>query len=115
MYGSLRSYCNQDRTWHHCRVFDLWTARHLFGYLPGQEATNVSHVTRCGVGGFSRDSVTIADIVVELVGKPVSLALQSRRTKALCRLKAIYNIISEIGKLVGLKTFLDVHDTILEG
>lgn len=87
----------------------------LSGYLPGQEAPNVSYVTRSGVGAFSRDPVTIADIVVQWVANPVSLAVRSRRAKALSRPRATYDIVREIGKLVGLETCSDVDDAVLEG
>lgn len=87
----------------------------LSGYLPGQEAPNVSYVTRSGVGAFSRDPVTIADIVVQWVANPVSLAVRSKRAKALGRPNATYDIVREIGKLVGLETCSDIDDTILEG
>lgn len=86
----------------------------LSGYLPGQEAPNVSFVTQSGIGAFSRDPSAIADTVVRWLADPDALARRARRAKALGRPNATYDIVREIGKLVGLESCSDV-DPVLEG
>lgn len=75
----------------------------LSGFLPGQEAPNVNFVTDAGVGAFSRDPSTIAEIVSDWVADPAELAERSRRAKLLGRPNATYDIVREIAKLVHLE------------
>lgn len=77
----------------------------LSGFLPGQEAPNVKFVTDAGVGAFSRDPETIADIVTEWMADPVSLKERAKRAKEMGRPNATYEIVREIAKLV------DLHET----
>lgn len=77
----------------------------LSGFLPGQEAPNVKYVTDAGVGAFSRDPETIADIVADWVADPDELAERSRRAKLLGRPNATYDIVREMAKLVNLDKF----------
>lgn len=74
----------------------------LSGFLPGQEAPNVKYVTEAGVGAFSKDPETIADIVTNWVSDPMELAERSKRAKVMGRPTATYDIVREIAKLVDL-------------
>lgn len=75
----------------------------LSGFLPGQEAPNVRYVTDAGVGAFSRDPQTIAEIVTDWVSDPAELAERSKRAKILGRPSATYDIVREIAKLTNLE------------
>lgn len=75
----------------------------LSGFLPGQEAPNVDFVTDAGVGAFSRDPGTIADIVTDWVSDPARLAELSERAKVLGRPHATYDIVREIAALTRLE------------
>lgn len=75
----------------------------LSGFLPGQEAPNVDFVTDAGVGAFSRDPDTIAEIVTDWVSDPRELEERSKRAKILGRPNATYDIVREIAKLVHLE------------
>lgn len=59
----------------------------LSGFLPGQEAPNVKFVTDAGVGAFSRDPETIAEIVSEWMADPVGLKERAKRAKGMGRPK----------------------------
>lgn len=74
----------------------------LSGCLPGQETPNVKFVTDAGVGAFSRDPDTIADIVARWMADPVALEERAKRAKQLGRPNATYEIVREIAKLVDL-------------
>lgn len=82
----------------------------LSGFLPGQEAPNVSFVTNAGVGAFSKHPDTIADIVTEWVSDPEELALRSKRAKEMGRPNATYDIVREIAKLTNLEHAADIDD-----
>lgn len=83
----------------------------LSGFLPGQEAPNVSFVTEAGVGAFSRDPATIADIVTEWVSDPQELRLRSKRAKEMGRPNATYDIVREMAKLVPLENNAALRST----
>jgi 1,2-diacylglycerol 3-beta-galactosyltransferase len=71
----------------------------LSGFLPGQEAPNVRFVTDAGVGAFSRDPETIAEIVAEWLACPDALEARARRARSLGRPNATYEIVREIAAL----------------
>eukprot|EP00177_Eucheuma_denticulatum_P003677 GFKZ01006661.1.p1 GENE.GFKZ01006661.1~~GFKZ01006661.1.p1 ORF type:complete len:511 (-),score=47.59 GFKZ01006661.1:104-1564(-) len=74
----------------------------LSGFLPGQEAPNVRFVTDAGVGAFSRDPDTIAEIVTDWMADPEGLRERGERAKRMGRPNATYEIVREIARLVGL-------------
>lgn len=86
----------------------------LSGFLPGQEAPNVAYVTDAGVGAFSRDPSTIAEIVDDWVTHPAKLAMRSKRAKELGRPNATYDIVKEIAKLTSLSG-CEVDVPLMEG
>lgn len=71
----------------------------LSGFLPGQEAPNVKFVTDAGVGAFSRDPETIAELVFQWLEDPDALEARSTCARRLGRPNATYNIVREIATL----------------
>lgn len=71
----------------------------LSGFLPGQEAPNVQYITDSGVGAFSRNPRTIAEIALKWLADPAALSGRSKRARKLGRPNATYEIVREIATL----------------
>ena len=71
----------------------------LSGFIPGQEAGNVSYVVENGVGAYCDAPDGIAAIVSDWAGGN-QLAQMSARARALGRPRAAYDIVDEIVELV---------------
>ncbi len=75
----------------------------LSGFIPGQEAGNVSYVVENGVGAYCDAPDGIAAIVTEWAGGN-QLAQMSARARALGRPSAAYDIVDEMVELVDGET-----------
>lgn len=75
----------------------------LSGFLPGQEWPNVDFVINSGVGDFNRKPHDIADTVHDWVSNPEELEKRAKLAKQLGRPNATFDIVREIGKLIGLE------------
>jgi 1,2-diacylglycerol 3-beta-galactosyltransferase len=73
----------------------------LSGYIPGQEAGNVSYVVDNQVGAYSEDPEEIADTVSCWFGpERAALAQMARRAHQLSRSHAVYEIVDEIAQML---------------
>jgi 1,2-diacylglycerol 3-beta-galactosyltransferase len=73
----------------------------LSGYVPGQEAGNVSYVVDNQVGAYSPDPQEIAAIAGRWLGpEREALAGMARRARQLSRPRAVYDIVDEIAGML---------------
>ena len=71
----------------------------LSGFIPGQEAGNVSYVVENGVGAYCDSPDGIAAIVSDWAGGSEQ-AQMSARARQLARPRAAYDIVDEIVELL---------------
>ena len=68
----------------------------LNGFIPCQEAGNVSFVLENGVGAYEEEPAKMAEIVREWFQTEGALEEMSRRAKRLGRPEATFNIVREL-------------------